>query len=35
MVIDPRSADQITAMLARLGNTPPAIIEEARKAVQQ
>jgi tripartite-type tricarboxylate transporter receptor subunit TctC len=35
MAIDPRTADQITAMLTRLGKTPPAIIEEARKAVQE
>jgi tripartite-type tricarboxylate transporter receptor subunit TctC len=34
MVIDPRTAEQITAMLARLGKTSPAILEAARKAVQ-
>jgi tripartite-type tricarboxylate transporter receptor subunit TctC len=35
MVVDPRPADEITAMLARLGRTPAAIVEEARKAVQE
>ena len=35
MVIDPRTADEITAMLTRIGKTPPAIIEAARKAVQE
>ena len=34
MTIDPRSAEDIIAILRRLASTPPAIIEEARKAVQ-
>jgi tripartite-type tricarboxylate transporter receptor subunit TctC len=34
MALDPRTADQITATLTRLGETPPAIIEEARKAAR-
>lgn len=33
MAVDPRSAEYIQSLLARLGNTPPAVIEEARKAV--
>jgi tripartite-type tricarboxylate transporter receptor subunit TctC len=33
MAVDPRSADFIQSLLARLGTTPPAVIEQARKAV--
>jgi len=33
MAVDPRSADFIESLLKRLGSTPPAVIEEARKAV--
>jgi tripartite-type tricarboxylate transporter receptor subunit TctC len=33
MAVDPRSAEYIQSLLARLGSTPPAVIEEARKAV--
>ena len=33
MVVDPRSADQIRALLNRIAGMPPAVIEDAKKAV--
>jgi len=33
MVIDPRSADQIRALLNRIAGMPPSVIEDAKKAV--
>jgi tripartite-type tricarboxylate transporter receptor subunit TctC len=33
MVVDPRSADQIRALLNRIAGMPPSVIEDAKKAV--
>jgi tripartite-type tricarboxylate transporter receptor subunit TctC len=33
MVVDPRSADQIRALLNRIAGMPPSVIEDANKAV--